>query len=592
MPGVLMPHAGVLMDNSGHPNGVVIEPADRMAAHSQGSAAAPLLQVRDLTIGYRDAVGQLQIAVDAIDFDLQAGHALGIVGESGSGKSTLARALLGHYRGAGQRIRGEVRIRGDLLNERDPESLRRLRGIDVAFVPQNPLSSLTPHLKVGAQLVEILQTRARLTAAQARTRALELMAQTQLPEPERLFERYPHQLSGGQRQRMVIACALACQPGLLVLDEPTTALDKSTEVQVLGLIRQLRDSMGLGLILVTHDLNVVAQMCDDVLVMQAGHCVEQGRTASVFKKPATPYARTLVDSVLHLGVTRASPHEARLETPLLEVRSLGYRYSSGGWLPWRRVSGTAALQGIDLTLFPGEVVGVIGESGSGKTTLGSVLAGLLNPTEGRLRFKGQSLAGEIQRRSQNQRRSIQMIFQDPLSSLNPRQRVGTAIARPAQVFFGRSKQQAWTQAQMLLEELGLNAEYLQRFPRQLSGGQQQRVAIARALAAEPELIICDEFTSALDATVQSQVIERLISIQKRRDLALLVITHDLGVVWRMAQRVIVLKDGLIHEQGRTDEVFARPRSDYTQLLLASATSASRALQSPTTTDSTTPTFLP
>ena len=551
------------------------------ARMAEGAAPLPpLLRVEALSIGYRDALGRMATAVRDLSFVLAEGGSLGIVGESGSGKSTAARALLGHYRGAGERTGGRILIRGKLLDERDPGSLARLRGIDVAFVPQNPLSSLTYHLTVGAQLVEILRTRAGLQAAAARERALELMAQTRLPDPAALFGRYPHQLSGGQRQRVVIACALACQPRLLVLDEPTTALDKSTEVQVLDLVRELRRGLGVGLVLVTHDLNVVAQMCDEVLVMKDGACVEHGPTTATFARPATEYTRALVGSVLRLDAAAPDDRAQHAQPPLIEAQALGHRYHPGGWWRRRPADAPAALRGVDLMLRPGEVLGVIGESGSGKSTLGGALAGLLAPSEGRMRFQGQPLPGGAAARSREQRRRIQMIFQDPLSSLNPRQRVGTAIARPMQVFFGLSRSQAWDRAGGLLEELGLEASYLTRYPRQLSGGQQQRVAIARALAAEPELIVCDEFTSALDATVQAQVIDRLLQVQARRALALVVITHDLGVVWRMAHRVLVLRDGLVHEQGLTAEVFANPASDYTRLLLAAATSASRQGQGP------------
>ena len=553
---------------------------ERMAPAQR--ADAPLLAVEGLCIGYRDGLGRITPAVQDLSFTLPAGGSLGLVGESGSGKSTVARALLGHYRGSGERLAGAIRLDGRLVDEHQPSALAAIRGIDVAFVPQNPLSSLTYHLRVGAQLVEVLRTRAGLDRAEARRRALELMAQTGLPEPEVLFERYPHQLSGGQRQRVVIACALACRPRLLVLDEPTTALDKTTEVQVLDLVRDLRRQLGAAVILVTHDLNVVATMCEQVLVMQGGRMVEQGPTAATLAAPTAPYTRALVDAVLRM---EAPPPRADADAgqtlqpaagPVLQVQGLGHSYAPRAWWAGRDAPVSMALQGVSLQLQPGQVLGVIGESGSGKTTLGAALAGLLVPSAGQMRFQGEPLPAGVAARTADQRRRVQMVFQDPLSSLNPRQRVGTAVARPLQVFFGLSRAQAWQRAAELLEELGMEASYLQRFARQLSGGQQQRVAIARALAAEPDLVICDEVTSALDASIQQQVLDLLVQQQSRRKLSLVVITHDLAVVWRLAHQVLVLRDGRVHEQGDTAEVFANPQSSYTRALLESATRASRA----------------
>ncbi|MBL8334596.1 MAG: ABC transporter ATP-binding protein [Rubrivivax sp.] len=536
---------------------------------------APLLSVRGLSIGYRDGLGRLSLAVQDLSFTLAPGAALGIVGESGSGKSTAARALLGYYRGASERTAGEVQLAGRSVSGATPRELSALRGIEVAFVPQNPLSSLTYHLRVGAQLVEILRTRAGLDKAAARRRAIELFAATRLPEPEALFERYPHQLSGGQRQRVVIACALACRPRLLVLDEPTTALDKTTEAQVLDLVRELKAEIGAGLVLVTHDLNVVATMCDQVLVMKDGRVVEQGDTASTFGQPRSTYTRTLVGSVLRLDQAPPEAPTAGGAGPVLQVEGLGHRYRRSAWFSRRAREAQPALAGVGFELRAGEILGVIGESGSGKTTLGSAIAGLLAPSEGRMRFRGQPLPGGSAARTPGQRRQVQIIFQDPLSSLNPRQRVLTAVARPIEVFFGVGAAQARQRAAALLTELGLGPEYHQRFPRQLSGGQQQRVAIARAFAAEPELIVCDEVTSALDATIQGQVLDALRAMQVKRGVAMLVITHDLAVVWRLAQRVLVLQQGLVHEAGDTAAVFAAPRSAYTRALLQASTHAAR-----------------
>lgn len=534
-----------------------------------------LLSVRGLSIGYRDAQGQLNPAVKDLSFTLNAGSALGIVGESGSGKSTAARALLGYYRGASERMAGDVVLAGRSVSTASARELAALRGIEVAFVPQNPLSSLTYHLRVGPQLVEILRTRAGLDGKAARQRALELLSATRLPDPEAVFDRYPHELSGGQRQRVVIACALACRPKLLVLDEPTTALDKTTASQVLDLVRDLRAELGAGLVLVTHDLNVVASMCDQVVVMKDGCAIEQGDIQAVFGQPRSDYTRALVGSVLRLDQAPPISLPASLETPLLQVQGLGHGYERASWFNRRAHSGPRALVEVSFDLRPGEILGVIGESGSGKTTLGSAIAGLLAPSQGQMRFGGEPLLGGSTRRTRDQRRRVQMIFQDPLSSLNPRHRVLSAVARPIEVFFGVSAAQARQRAAALLAELGLGDAYLDRFPRQLSGGQQQRVAIARAFAAEPDLIICDEVTSALDATIQGQVLDALLAMQRGRSVAMLVITHDLAVVWRLAQRVIVLQQGRVHEQGATAQVFGAPQSSYTRELLQTSTAAAR-----------------
>ena len=546
----------------------------RMPEAMPGQAAGPLLDVRGLSIGYRDALGRLALAADGVSFSLAAGEALGIVGESGSGKSTVARALLGYYRGASERAAGEIVFAGRRITEATPRELAALRGVDVAFVPQNPLSSLTYHIRVGDQLVEILRSRAGLDAAAAKARALELFAATRLPQPEETFRRFPHQLSGGQRQRVVIACALACRPKLLVLDEPTTALDKTTETQVLDLVQDLRAQLGAGLVLVTHDLNVVASLCDHVVVMKDGRVVERGTTAATFGEPSTDYTRTLVGSMLHLDHAPAR-HDPGPGDAVLEVADAGHRYRRSSWFRSAAREERPALAGVTLSLRPGEIAGVIGESGSGKSTLGAMIAGLIPPTAGSLRFCGGVLGGTSAARTREERRRIQIVFQDPLSSLNPRRTVGAQVARPIEVFFGVPAREARARAAALLGELGLGAEYLERFPRQLSGGQQQRVAVARAFAAEPDVIVCDEITSALDATVQGQVLAALVDMQKKRGTAMLVISHDLAVIWSLAQHVLVLRDGVVHEQGDTAGVFSDPRSDYTRSLLQAATRATR-----------------
>ena len=542
--------------------------------HAEAVVAEPLVSVRDLSIAWRGADGRRHRAVDGVSFDIAAGSTLGIAGESGSGKSTLARALLGHYRDGSEVETGSILLEGLDLAAMSPRALAALRGRAMAMVPQNPLSSLTFHMPVGRQVEEVLRWRAGLSRVAAADRALELMTEMGLPDAPALARRYPHQLSGGQRQRVVLACALACDPALLVLDEPTTALDKTTEAQVLDLIRRLRAARRGAMALVTHDLNVVADICDQVLVMQHGRVVEAGPVASVFGAPREPYTRVLLGAALRVEqATRAAA--AAEGGVLLSAQSLQFRYPRPGLLR-RHADGPRALDDVGFTLRRGEILGVIGESGSGKTTLGGLVTGLLAPQDGTLLFDGAPLAGAAASRSADQRRRIQMVFQDPLSSLNPRRRVGESVIRPLRRFFGLDRHTARTRAAALFGELGLEDALFERFPRQLSGGQQQRVAIARAFAAEPDLLVCDEITSVLDASVQAQVLDHLLALQRRKGTAMLLITHDLAVVWRMAGRVIVMQGGRILETGETAAVFRNPKDPYTAALLGAASRAARA----------------
>ena len=534
----------------------------------------PLLSVRGLNISWFSQQGRRNQVVNEVSFDLASGETLGIAGESGSGKSTLARALLGHARGGSRIESGSILLGGRDLVSLAPKALASLRGRDVAMVPQNPLSSLTFHLRVGVQVEEVLRHRAGLSPKAASLRSLELLTEMGLSEPEKIAQRYPHQLSGGQRQRVVLACALACDPALLVLDEPTTALDKTTEAQVLELIQRLRRARRGAMVFVTHDLNVIAEICDRVMVMQHGKVVEEGPVQQVFGAPAQPYTRLLLGSALRVdGASEAQP--GRHGSILLEGAGLGFSYARPSLLLRRASTTTPTLTDINFSLGRGEVLGVIGESGSGKTTLGGLVTGFLAPERGVLRFDGAALAGRAAARSIEHRRRIQMVFQDPLSSLNPRRRVGDQVARPMRLFHGLDKRKAEARTVQLFEELGLNADLLTRFPRQLSGGQQQRVAIARAFAAEPDLLVCDEITSALDASVQAQLLDQLAAMQRRAGTALLLITHDLTVIWRMASRVIVMRSGRILEQGETNAVFRTPSNPYTAALLDAATRATR-----------------
>jgi peptide/nickel transport system ATP-binding protein len=535
--------------------------------------ADPILRVEDLKVGYFSAPGEIKLAVDGVAFSLARGETLGIVGESGCGKSTLARALLGYCRPGSAVVGGRVMLDGKYLFDLPAAAVRALRGRKIALVPQNPLSSLTFHIRVGHQIAEVLRIHQGMDDRAARKAAIALMAATNLPEPDRLYSHFPHQLSGGQRQRVVIAAALACRPDVMVLDEPTTALDTTTEMQVVNLVKNLRDEIGMALVYVTHDLTLTAYMCERVMVMLAGNVAESGRVADVFHRPTSDYARALVAAIPRLDAKSPSPTAAPGKgAPILAATDL--RHTDGGVsrLPFfrRGRGGIEAVRGVSFELARGETLGLVGESGSGKSTIANIVVGLASPTAGRVVFGGEVLAGHARRRSPELRRRIQIVFQDPLSSLNPRHRVATILTRPIQVFHGLNGAAARRRAEELLEAMELSPDLMTRFPRQLSGGQQQRVAIARAFAAEPDVIVCDEVTSALDVSVQAHVLRVLNTIQRSTGAACLFISHNLGVIRQIADRVVILRNGEVREQGETASVFAAPSDPYTRQLLAAA----------------------
>lgn len=535
-----------------------------------------LLDVRNLQVAYRNpSSDDLTMAVDGVNFKVGKGETLGIVGESGCGKSTIARALMGYCRPGGAIVGGEVLFDGDDILHFEDEKLRTLRGRRIAMVPQNPLTSLTYHMKVGPQVDEILQIHQELDAKAARLSTLELFEGTNLPDPEQIYDRYPHEISGGQRQRVVIAGALACEPDLMILDEPTTALDTTTEMQVLKLVKELRDRLGTALVYITHDLTLTDYMCENVLIMLDGRVVEQGTASHTFRVPRTDYAKMLVSAIPRIDAdVAAEPVKTAgpAKDPLLKVDHLSFRYG-------RRWSIAAlfgpkedplAVDDLSFELRHGETVGLVGESGSGKSTVANVIVGLLAPTAGEVTFDGGSINMTDKHRSAELRRRIQIVFQDPLSSLNPRRRVESILTRPLEIFFGTKGRAARDRAVELLEDMELSADLLHRFPRQLSGGQQQRVAIARAFAADPDLILCDEVTSALDVSVQAHVLKLLKGIQSKTGAACLFISHDLGVVKQVANKTVVLQKGRVVEAGPTREIFDNPSHRYTRLLLAAA----------------------
>ncbi|MFD8805828.1 dipeptide ABC transporter ATP-binding protein [Streptomyces sp. NPDC059597] len=506
-----------------------------------------LVDVTDLAVDF----GGLR-AVDGLSFSLEPGGALALVGESGSGKSTVAGALLGLHRSTGAEVTGAVRVAGTDVQAATDEELRRLRGAKAAMVFQDPLSSLDPYYAVGDQIAEVYRVHTRASRRAARARAVEVLDRVGIPDAVRRSRSRPHEFSGGMRQRALIAMALACEPELLIADEPTTALDVTVQAQILDLLHALREETGMGLLLVTHDVGVAAESVDDVLVMRHGRAVERGPVADVLRAPAEPYTRELLSAVPRLDARR----EASAEEPgdvALEANALRRQFGRG-----KRAF--TAVDDVSLTLRRGETLGIVGESGSGKTTLGRMLVGLLEPSAGTITYRGRPHTGVDP--------SVQMVFQDPASSLNPRRTVGESIADPLRAKGEKDEARIRERVTGLLERVGLEASQRDRYPHEFSGGQRQRVGIARALAADPGVLVCDEPVSALDVTTQAQVVALLDELRRELGLALVFIAHDLAVVRQVSDRVAVMRRGRIVEAGPADEVYDNPGDPYTRELLA------------------------
>ncbi|QKW29292.1 ABC transporter ATP-binding protein [Streptomyces seoulensis] len=529
------------------------------AIDSAGDARTDLVEVTDLSVEF----GPVR-AVDGLSFRLGRGAALALVGESGSGKSTVAAALLGLHHGTGARVRGSVTVAGTDVQRASGEELRRLRGARAAMVFQDPLSSLDPYYAVGDQIAEVYRVHTRASRRAARARAVQVLERVGIPDAARRSRSRPHEFSGGMRQRALIAMALACEPDLLIADEPTTALDVTVQAQILDLLHTLREESGMGLLLVTHDVGVAAESVDEVLVMRDGRAVEHGPVAAVLRAPSAAYTRELLGAVPRVDAPRAVTGKAAEKAPgtgevvmagevVLEATGLRREFGRGG-------RALTAVDDVSLTLHRGETVGVVGESGSGKTTLGRMLVGLLQPTAGEVRFEGRARHGTHP--------AVQMVFQDPVSSLNPRRGVGESIADPLRARGERDEGRIRRRVIELLERVGLEGAHYDRYPHEFSGGQRQRVGIARALAADPRVIVCDEPVSALDVTTQAQVVALLGELQRELGIALVFVAHDLAVVRQVSDRVAVMHRGRIVEEGPAEEVYGAPRDAYTRQLLA------------------------
>ncbi len=536
-----------------------------------------LLEVRNLST-YLQADSREVKAVDGISFNIPKGEIFCLVGESGSGKSVTALSVIRLLPdGIASHPSGEILFNGHDLLKLDDPGIRAVRGAQIAMIFQEPMTSLNPVLTIGEQITEALQLHhPAMSDAEAEQRTIMALEQVQIPHASGRFRDYPHQLSGGQRQRVMIAMALACEPQLLIADEPTTALDVTVQAEILRLMRKLQDDTGMSMLFITHDFGVVAQMAQWVGVMQQGKMVEVGPCAEVLRKPQHSYTRQLLAALpenlakpVSVQAQQAIEKQGPAQTPLLQIRDLKVWFPIKKGLFRHTVGYVRAVDEVTLDIPQGQIVALVGESGCGKTTLGRAVVQLEKPTSGSIRIQGQELTGLSARELRPLRRKMQIAFQDPQSSLNPRLLIETTLTEPMKVHgIGANQEERIELAGRLLESVQLKRDFLWRYPHEFSGGQRQRIGLARALTLNPEFIVCDEITSALDVSVQAEILQLLLSIRQQRNLTLLFITHNIGVVEYLSDRTVVMYKGKIVEQGETAQVCTRPQHPYTQELLA------------------------
>jgi peptide/nickel transport system ATP-binding protein len=540
-------------------------------------------EIRNLNVDFW-VNGEWYPAVEDASFDVRNGETIAIVGESGSGKSTIALAMMGLLP-ANADVRGSIKF-GDMeIVGLDKRALRSMRGNHVSMIFQEPMTALNPVYTIGFQISEMLRSHESMSPRRARDRAIELLEMVEIPEPRRRIDSYPHELSGGQRQRAMIAQALACDPELIIADEPTTALDVTVQAEILKLLRDLRDRIDAGIVLITHDMGVVADLADQVIVMEKGRIVERGPIRQVFHEPEDPYTQALLKAVPFLGaaptianmtVTEPAPVDAdeigepgsvSADVPgasrIVELTDVSIEYPKRGRAPAFR-----AVTGVSLTVNQGDVIGLVGESGSGKTTIGRAIVGLLQFVEGRAMVLGHDMVGISKRDLGAVRRDVSFVFQDPGSSLNPRLPIGESIGEPLLLAKVAKGQALDKRVEDLLDQVELSRHLRNRYPHELSGGQRQRVGIARALALGPKLLIADEPTSALDVSVQARVLDLFQELQREIGFACLFISHDLAVVEMLAARITVLSNGEVVEEGPRDQILRNPQQAYTQRLIA------------------------
>ena len=532
-----------------------------------------LLSVRDLVVKAR-LDGGTRTLIDSVSLDLGKGEILGLVGESGSGKSLLCRSLVRLLPSSLLKIEsGSIRLQGRELTEISDAEMLEVRGGEIGMIFQNPTSHLDPVMRIGDQIAEGIRYHQGLKAREVRTAATEILEQVGFPDPKRQYDSYPHEFSGGMRQRAMIGVALSCNPKILIADEPTTALDVTIQAQILRLLIDIRDKRGLSIILITHDLGIVAQTCDRIAVMRSGRLLEQGPKRTILSRPENPYTIDLINSHPSLPDEAATQSEpARPKTsakPLLEIDDLCVDFRVGGG--FYRGSGAktvSAVSGVSLQVKPGETIGIVGESGSGKSTLARAVLGLTPISSGHVTFDGVDLTQQKSAGLAKLRRETAMVFQDPFNALNPRLTIGQTLAEVLKVHGKVAKADIPARIGELLDLVGLEREFADRKPRSMSGGQCQRAGIARALAVNPKLIIADECVAALDVTIQAQIIDLFRELTRRMNLTLIFIAHDLAIVRDLCERTVVMYRGEIVEEGRSQEIFSRPKHAYTAALIA------------------------
>jgi peptide/nickel transport system ATP-binding protein len=555
----------------------------------------PLLEIRDLSIAFR-AEGHQTTAVSRISLQVSRGEVLALVGESGSGKSVTSLSILrlldspSTLYPSGAVLFSEDGISSMDLLKADAATLRNTRGHKIAMIFQEPMTSLNPVMTCGRQVAEALLAHKKMTRAEARKRAIDWLQKVKLPQPEVLFDRYPHQLSGGQKQRVMIAMAMCCEPSLLICDEPTTALDVTVQKTILELIRELQQQANMGVIFITHDLGVVREMADRVAILYKGEMMEQNSADVIFRQPQHPYTRALIACrpALHPKGERLpvvsdflqpadapKPAVQQMVAPppsgelLVEVKSLVVRFPNKTGLFGKPLSYFTAVDDVSFAIRKGETLGLVGESGCGKTTLGRTLLGLVQPASGSIRYAGRDITALSGKQMKELRKDVQLVFQDPYSSLNPRLTIGAALAEPMRTSgLDTRAQSRKKKVAELLERVNLSPAMMNRYPHEFSGGQRQRIVIARALALSPDFLVCDESVSALDVSVQAQVLNLLNELKKDLGLTMLFISHDLSVVRYMSDHMLVMSKGKIVESGKAEDIYQHPQHPYTQQLLA------------------------